>query len=130
MQKTSPFSKIAEKYGLRLILLFGSQAKGFTHAQSDLDIAVEFRGAAPEFKKQTELSSALQDIYPDQIVDLAILNRADPLFANQVTENCTLLYGDETHLAEVKAINYRRYIDHTRFFAMEKEYVRKRIDKG
>lgn len=31
--------KIAQKYGLKIVLLFGSQAKGRSHPQSDLDLA-------------------------------------------------------------------------------------------
>lgn len=31
--------KIAQKYGLTIVLLFGSQAKGRLHLQSDLDLA-------------------------------------------------------------------------------------------
>ncbi|HDK81390.1 MAG TPA: nucleotidyltransferase domain-containing protein, partial [Nitrospirae bacterium] len=38
--KTKPeVRKIAEKYRLPLVLLFGSQVSGRTHPQSDVDIA-------------------------------------------------------------------------------------------
>lgn len=37
-QKSS-LSRIARKYKLKLLLLFGSQAQNKTHAQSDLDLA-------------------------------------------------------------------------------------------
>src|SRR3990167_4676309 len=33
-------AKMAEKYGLSLVVLFGSQATGKTHARSDIDIGV------------------------------------------------------------------------------------------
>ena len=35
----SPLKKIAQKYKLELLLLFGSQARGVSHAKSDLDLA-------------------------------------------------------------------------------------------
>jgi len=38
-EKQKIIGKMAEKYGLSLVLLFGSQVKGKTHKESDYDIA-------------------------------------------------------------------------------------------
>jgi len=53
-----------------------------------------------------------------------ILNRADPLFLKQIVEGCELLYGFERALAELKMVAFRRYQDHRRYLAMERDYVR------
>lgn len=39
IEKQELLKEIADKYGLKLILLFGSQFKGKTHQESDYDIA-------------------------------------------------------------------------------------------
>ena len=40
-QQKQTLSKIAKKYNLALILLFGSQAKGLARKDSDVDIAIK-----------------------------------------------------------------------------------------
>ena len=40
MDKIKPqIKELAEKYGLKLVMLFGSQASGKTHKESDVDFA-------------------------------------------------------------------------------------------
>jgi predicted nucleotidyltransferase len=39
IQEKQYIARIAQKYSLELILLFGSQATGRTHGQSDFDVA-------------------------------------------------------------------------------------------
>ncbi len=121
---------VADRHGIRLILLFGSALTAKRHADSDLDIAVLFqkeRGLTGA--EYSELVHALQEIFPDQIVDLGILNHADPLFLKKVTENCRLLYGAPEKLMELKIYAFKRYQDHRRFFEMERRYVERFLKK-
>lgn len=93
-QRRRRLSRIAQKYDLRLVLALGSSVTGQRHPRSDLDIAVLFDQRPVDFRTQAELSHALQKIFPELEVDLAVLNYTDPLFLKNIAESCWLLYGD------------------------------------
>ena len=76
---------------------------------------------------QAQLGGDLQSLYPDREVDLALLNRADPLFLRKITERCRLLYGAERALYELKMYAFKRYQDHRRYLALEREWVDKAL---
>jgi len=124
-QQRERLAAVAEEYGLNLVLLFGSVAAGRARPDSDLDLAVRFDVAPPRMARVARLHLALQEIVPERKVDLAILNRADPLFLKQITDRCALLYGSERTLAELKMVAFRRYQDHRPYLAMERDYVRR-----
>ena len=65
----------------------------------------------------------LQGVFPEYEVDLALINRADPLFLKKITEDCRLLYGEPRQLQELKIYAFKRYQDHLPYFAMERTYV-------
>jgi len=58
-------------------------------------------------------------------------NGMDPnqlsLFLKKITEQCRLLYGSPRALSELMIYAFKRYQDHRRFLAMEREYVSRRI---
>jgi len=116
---------VAHDHGVNLVLLFGSVAAGRPRADSDLDLAVRFLGTVPAMREVSRLQMALQELFPERKVDLAILNRADPLFLKQITDRCVLLHGSERALAELKMVAFRRYQDHRPYLAMERDYVRR-----
>jgi len=80
--------------------------------------------AAPDVEGVRSYASVTEIPGP---VDLAVINRADPLFLKQILEPCRLLYGAPRTLAELKMYAFRRYQDHRRFLAMEREYVRRKL---
>lgn len=118
--------EIAAKHGLRLVLEFGSVVAGQTHPRSDVDIAV-LADHALSFDELADLTHDIQAFYPDREVDLALVNRADPLFLKKITERCRLLYGESRHLQELKIYAFRRYQDHRRYLALERDYVRRAL---
>ena len=113
---------ICDRRGVSLLLQFGSTVSGQVHPGSDLDIAALFT-ESPTLQQLADLAADLQAIVPDQRVDLAVLNRADPLFLRQITERCRLLHGSSRRLMEFKAYAFRRYQEHRRFLVLEREYV-------
>lgn len=116
---------MARDHGVSLVLLFGSVAAGRARPNSDLDIAVRFRGTVPAMAAVSRLQMALQEIFSERKVDLAIINRADPLFLKQITEGCVLLCGSGRELAELQMYAFRRYQDHRPYLVMERDYVRR-----
>ncbi len=114
---------IATRFGVRLILQFGSSVTGKTHARSDLDLAILLDGPPLSLSEHGELAHALQGLFPDQEVDLAFLNRADPLLLKKVTEACRLLYGRPAELQRLKIYAFKRYQDHRRYLDLERRFV-------
>ena len=82
---------IAEKYGLDMVVLFGSQATGKTHPKSDVDIAVISEKPFDRFKILDDFWSLFkrEDV---QVVDLA---NASPTLMRAVVVDGKLLYERE-----------------------------------
>jgi predicted nucleotidyltransferase len=116
---------VAEKYGIRIALLFGSSVSGRLHHRSDIDVAVLLKSADLSFTQFAALHHELQESVPEREIDLSLLNRADPLFFKKIMESCRLLYGDERDLQKLKIYSFRRFQDHGRFLRLEREYVKR-----
>ena len=114
---------IARRHGIELLLQFGSSVSGHVHPHSDLDLAVLLARVPETFDAQADLIADLQRLVPDREVDVAIVNRADPLFLRRIIDQCRLLYGSPRRLQELKIYAFKRYQDHRRYLAMERDYV-------
>ncbi|MBI5627763.1 MAG: nucleotidyltransferase domain-containing protein [Candidatus Rokubacteria bacterium] len=120
---TQRLEEIARTHGILLMLRFGSTVSGRTHPRSDLDIAVLLVQPALSLAALADLTHDVQTLFPGQDVDLAVINHADPLFLKKITEQCSLLYGTPGRLRDLKCYAFRRYQDHRRYLAMERDYV-------
>ena len=77
---------------ISMAFLFGSQAKGQVHKQSDTDIAVYFKvedrqlewEETKEYQNESEIWSAVEKIAETQSTDLVVLNRAPSTLAYDV----------------------------------------------
>jgi predicted nucleotidyltransferase len=118
---------IAAKHGIVLLLRFGSSVTGRLHEQSDVDLAVLLERMPASLEAHGALESDLQAFFPGRVVDLAILNHADPLFLKKVTEACELLYGSSSALQRLKIYAFKRYQDHRRYLDMERRYVERSL---
>lgn len=118
---------VAARHGVRLLVQFGSTVGGPTHAGSDLDLAVLLTEPCDLWKASGDLQADLQPLAPDREIDLAILNRADPLFLKQILQRCTLLYGSRRDLDDLTRYAWKRYVDHRRFLDMERTYVDRKV---
>lgn len=130
MPEPSAVEEIARRHGLALVLQFGSTVAGSLYERSDIDLAVLFDRRPPALDEQARIAHELQELFPDRQVDLAALDRADPLFLKQVLDRCRLLAGSPRRLSELKIYGFKRYQDHRRFLGMEREHVRRRLNGG
>jgi predicted nucleotidyltransferase len=121
------YDELAERYGIVLLLQFGSTLTGKTHPRSDLDLAVLLETAALSFDDQLALQRELEALHPERPVDVVFLNTADPLLLKKVTESCRLLYGPLRKLHELKILAFKSYQDHRKFLDMERTYVRRAV---
>ena len=117
---------IAEKYGLRLIVLFGSQVTGRTHLESDVDVAV-WTTRPLTSARRTRLWMELSDAFRAEI-DLAVLNHAEPLLLSQVARKGKLLYENKRWAwDEFKAYAFRYYEDTQKFRDDLTRYLKREI---
>ena len=116
---------VATRYGIRLILAFGSAVTGKDHPRSDVDLAVLFDRSELSSRDFADLIGDLQALYPDREVDLGVINHADPLFLKKILESCEILYGPATELQRLRIYAFKRYVDHAKYFAMERNFAAK-----
>jgi predicted nucleotidyltransferase len=119
--------QVAAAHGVRLLVQFGSTVRGRAHGTSDLDLGVVLEQAPPKLDEYGALAQDLQRCFPDRPVDVAILNHADPLFLKQVMDSARLLCGPVRRFQELKIFAFKRYQDHRRFLALEREVVARRL---
>lgn len=118
---------VAERHGIRLLLQFGSTVSGRTHARSDVDLAVWLERRPESMDSQLAVLRDVASLFPGCETDVAFVNGADPLFLKQITDRCRVLYGSDRALQELRLYAWKRYQDHRRFLAMEREYVNRKI---
>ncbi|MFH1188023.1 MAG: nucleotidyltransferase domain-containing protein [bacterium] len=103
--------KIAKRHKFSLVLLFGSQATGKTHANSDVDIAFvseKYLRPSDAAKIQFEISQKLK-IKNLELVDL---KNATPLLLNQIAKKSVLLYEKEQSVfASFKIYGFKRFME-------------------
>lgn len=86
------------QHPIRLAVLHGSYVKGTQHADSDVDVAVEFeRNARPE-DSLLPLVSDLASVIGDADVDIGVLSDVEPEIGDAVCRNGVLLVGERDRL--------------------------------
>lgn len=121
---------VCRRHHVALLVQFGSTVSGRVHDRSDLDLAALVDGGPASGDARLDLCLDLAPLFPQREVDLALINRADPLFLKKILEHGRLVYGSPRRFAELRTYAYRRYQDHKRFLALERAYVRRALDTG
>lgn len=88
-------SQIFEENDVILAYLFGSEAKGASHRESDVDIGVLFnKKARPKdyLKKEGKLIEFFSEIFPEREINIVNLNIASPLLKQVAILEGNLLY--------------------------------------
>lgn len=120
--------QICSELEIRLLILFGSRAtrRLKPSAESDLDLAVLFQPGR-DLKQIGQCWTKLSDIFEGQVLDLAVLNSADPLFRYEVLRDGILLYGDEDDFLEYKAFAFRDFVDSQDLRNLEEKLFQKKM---
>jgi predicted nucleotidyltransferase len=128
IRENEELERIAARHGIKLLLQFGSSVTGATHERSDTDLAVLLESVPSTLDAHAELIHDLQKLFPDREVDVAFINRADPLFLKKITESCRLLYGPPSALQGLKIYAFKRYQDHRKYLELERVYVTRSLE--
>jgi predicted nucleotidyltransferase len=124
----SAAGRLVAQYRLRLLLIFGSVVTGRARPDSDLDIGI-LAGRQLSPQDWGEIGTRLSTLFPARTVDLADLDRADPLFLAKVSDSAVLLGGTARALAEFRIYAFRRYQDHKRYLALEPAYLARFLEQ-
>jgi len=102
---------LAVKYHLSLVILFGSQASGKTHAKSDTDIAFTSDKRIRPYevaKMHLEFTQCLKI----KNIELVDLHDAPPLLLREIARQSIVLYEkDQSQFARLKIYALKRYME-------------------
>jgi len=119
---------LAKTFGLRLIVLFGSTARGVMNQDSDVDLGILSEKPLSPARRQ-HLWSALSALFPAD-VDLTVLNHADPLVCYQVASEGIILHEAIANGWEIwKSYAVRRYWDTHKFRESRSAYLTRRVEE-
>ncbi len=119
---------IAQKYGLRFIVLFGSVARGRVHEESDIDIGV-YTEKPITFNKRSKLWIELSKLFQAEI-DLTMLNHPDPLLGFRVANEGRILFESKRFAWESwKSYAMRYYWDTAKFRQDAKQRLSRNIER-
>jgi predicted nucleotidyltransferase len=107
--------RIFARHGVILAYLFGSQAEGKAGPLSDVDIAVLLGPQVPQERwsaVQIDLINDLIGLFHRDDVDVALLNRATPVLAQEVVRSGQVIYEAEPGTrVDFQVATLRRYVD-------------------
>ena len=118
---------LAQEMGLRMIVLFGSWAKGSPPPGPDSDIDIAILGLPIE--KYWDCARALQQVFSSHPTDVVRLEEADPLFRHEIMHRGILLWGDPDRFCEYRAYAYRDYTDAADLFVLEQKLFAKKMKR-
>ena len=102
---------IAKRHNLTLLVLFGSQATGHTHKQSDVDVGY-LADRDIDYREKYDISLELARIFKNPEVELVNLNNVSPEFKKQVADTGIVLYEREASIFGLFAIvAFKLYIE-------------------
>lgn len=113
IKNTKKLREIAEKYNLKLLLLFGSRTgkKKFLHKESDFDVAYLPKKDL-DLTEEAKLICDLMPIVRSEKVDLVNLKKASPLLFYAIFQNCQVLYADDPLLFYyLRSYAFKKYIE-------------------
>jgi len=122
------FNGICRKYGLSLVILHGSYAKGAAIPKSDIDVGL-LGDPGIIAEKYFEILRDFSSIFGDKF-DPVFLNGAELMITYQVAINGVPLYEKNKGLFnsfKISAIG--RYQDTKKFRLLEKKYVQSAIER-
>lgn len=114
---------VARAAGYRLVVLFGSAARGTPHPE-DVDLGILADGLVDTVTAANRFIEVLHT----QHVDIVDLRAADPLLAAAIARDAKVLYqAHPFEYARFVSLAYRRYADTRTFRDLEHQALKSRI---
>ena len=121
--------KIAKRYGLTVLILFGSHALGSAHKKSDFDIAY-ISARSLTLHEESELILDLSSVVKSEHIDLLNLRTSPPLLFYAALKDGKPLYEKEPLVfTSLRAYAFKKYVEtkplyEERFKRLQKEIAR------
>lgn len=123
-------NELVQKYGIKLLYVFGSYAKGSNNKNSDIDIAVLVNDNYKPMYKLYMIGD-LTSIFKRDDIDLVILNGASPVLRHQVIKYGKIIYEEsleEKVIFEAKVLSV--YMDMEPFRRTQMEFINERLSEN
>lgn len=102
-----PMETIVQRYGLRLLVLFGSHGTPAQRADSDIDLAYLSKTPLP-FEQQSALLHDLIFHFRKAEMDLLDLQAAEPIIRSVIAQEGRVVYEAETGLFQTLSLYYMK----------------------
>lgn len=126
LEQMNMLEQIRNKYQLQLILLHGSRVTEKTHPKSDIDIAVVRKNNQQKLDP-LGLYSDLGDAFASNVIDIADITHADPLFLFSVIRHSQLLSGSQQNLDSLSSKSFHLYNDFLPYLKQEQTMVQEKL---
>jgi len=129
-KKEKLMREIAQKYDLRLVLLFGSQVDGKQlHNESDFDVAYLSKRKL-DLMEEAKMMLAMTPYFHNDNIDLVNLKNAAPLLYYAVFDKCQILFQeDELLFPTLRIYAFRKFVEMQPIYELQrqrlKEYAKK-----
>lgn len=120
--------QLAEKYGLSLVMLFGSQVSGKTHKESDFDIAY-LSNEKLSFKDEGRIIIDLASIIgarDERLVNLSDIKKAGALLLKEIFDKHQVVFcADRNVYDSYKIFSVKNFIDSKPLFNLRDYLIKK-----
>ena len=120
--------KIAKKYDLKLLLLFGSRTGEKTHPMSDFDFGF-ISGRELDYKQKSELAHDLAMLVKFPDVEIVDLKKAGPFLLKEIVKNNQVILEKNGAYPEFFSNAVRTYFEAGPIFKLQKIIYSKAINK-
>lgn len=117
-----------DQYKLKLLVVYGSQAKNTADKFSDIDLAVLGHNNI-DFSEIVDITNMCMDIFSSNKIDLKSLHHQSPLFLYEVMMNSRLLNGTEYDYESLKSYVFKLYNDSRDLLQIKESIIKKRLSK-
>jgi len=128
--KENLIQEIAQKYDLRLVLLFGSQVDGKQlHNESDFDVAYLSRRKLDLMEEARMMTEMAPYLHSDNI-DLVNLKNATPLLYYAVFDKCQVLFQeDEMLFPTLRIYAFRKFVEMQPIYELKHQRLKEKYSK-
>jgi len=124
IKEKSIIKKVAKKYSLKLLLLFGSRVFGKTHRESDFDVAYLSKKNLG-LEKEAKLICDLMPVFGSEAVDLTNISRAAPLLLKEIFDKHDTLFSKDPKIYfQYKVYASKKYLEAKPLFGLREKYIK------
>lgn len=122
-------AEIAQKYHLKLVLLFGSQAIGRAHKESDVDVAF-LPETDLDFDTDVMINYEFTNTFGTDKVDTVNLRTVSPLLFYGIFQAPQVLFAkDEVVFPGYRAYAFKKYVETKPLYAEKFRRLKEKIKK-